>query len=190
MPRPSRLPILLTALTPLAVSAHPLGAHTATLFDGLLHPVTGLDHTLAMIAVGLAASRIRERGWIAPASFMASMLVGLAVGALGLVVPFTESAIVVSVLLFGLIVGRRGELPLTPVALTFGAFALFHGMAHGHEANGVGFDYASGVLLATGALHALGFGLARLLVRSWGKDRVRWAGVPVTLGGLALLIGG
>lgn len=188
---PSRLPILLIALTPLAASAHPFGAHGATLFDGILHPITGLDHFLAMIAVGLGAARMRERRWVAIACSMASMLGGLALSALGIVVPFTEWAIVGSVMLFGLIVTKRGELPVTALALTFSVFALFHGMAHGQEANGgVGLAYVGGMLLTTGALHALGFGVARRIADRWGTGRARWTGVPIALSGLALLVGG
>jgi len=191
MLRLSRLLPLLAAFAPFAASAHPSGAHTSTFFDGFVHPITGLDHALAMMAVGLAAARIRERRWIAPASFIASMFAGIALGAFGFVVPFTESAIVGSVLLFGFIVATRGELSNAPVAITFGVFALFHGMAHGQEANdGVGAAYVAGALLATGVLQFLGLGAARLVTNTWGHARVRWTGVPIALGGLALLIGG
>lgn len=191
MKRLNRLPVLVAACMPLAAIAHPFGADAATLFDGLLHPITALDHFLAMLAVGLAAARVRERRWIVPACFMASMLAGVALGANGVVVPFTEWAIVGSVLLFGLIVTKRGEFTLTPIAVTFGVFALFHGIAHGQEANsGVGPAYVGGLLVATGALHVLGLGVARRVAARWGNGRVRWTGVPIALGGLALLVGG
>lgn len=159
-----RLATVLALMAPATVLAHAEGMHAASFFDGLAHPLTGLDHLLAMLAVGVTAARAcASQRWIAPASFLASMFVGSLAGANGWQVPFTEFAIACSVFLFGAIALARRSLPSAVIALLFGSFALFHGIAHGGEADDAGGAYLAGMLLMSGALHALGFGLARIL---------------------------
>ena len=159
-----RLVTLFALLLPATVLAHPDGIHAATFLDGLGHPMTGVDHLLAMLAVGVTAARAgASQRWVAPASFLAAMLVGSLIGAGGWQVPFTEFAIACSVFLFGAIALAKQPLPSAVIAPLFGTFALFHGIAHGSEADHAGFAYMAGMLLMTSALHALGFGLARYL---------------------------
>lgn len=153
-----RVVSLSALLAPAAVLAHPDGHHAATFFEGLAHPITGIDHLLAMLAVGMIAAKApaTER-WVAPASFLACMLVGSMAGASGWHVPYMEFAIACSVFLFGAVTLAKRSLPSVIVAPLFGTFALFHGIAHGAEANDVGLVYVAGVLTMTAALHALGF---------------------------------
>jgi urease accessory protein len=159
-----RLATVVALMTPATVLAHPDGIHAASFFDGLAHSLTGLDHLLAMLAVGMTAAKAcASQRWVAPASFLASLFVGSLAGASGWHVPFTEFAIVCSVFLFGAVALSRWSLPSSVIALLFGTFALFHGIAHGAEADNAGFAYMAGMLLMSGALHALGFGFARVL---------------------------
>ncbi|ABA59322.1 HupE/UreJ protein [Nitrosococcus oceani ATCC 19707] len=149
--------------------AHP--GHTEHDFSGfisgLLHPLTGLDHLLAMFAVGLwAAQQQGKARLVVPATFILAMLfAGLSAAYLGITLPFVENAIAVSVLALGLLVALAIRLPLFVAILGTALFAVNHGYAHGVEipvlASPAGF--AMGFVLATMALHAIGFGLVSFL---------------------------
>lgn len=155
---------------------------------GLLHPLTGLDHLLAMLALGMyAAQRGGASRWALPLAFVASVAAGAVLAWAGAALPAVELGIAGSVLVFGalLALGARLALPLG-VALAAG-FALFHGYAHGAEAPlGAGLGYGVGFLAATALLHAVGLALVALLraPRVW-----RVAGVAMTLVGGAFLVG-
>lgn len=156
---------------------------------GLTHPVFGLDHLLAMIAVGLWAAQLGGRAlWAVPASFVGVMALGGLAGAGGWSPPMVETGILVSVLLLGLLIAFVVRLPVWAGALIVGAFALFHGQAHGAEmpAGASPWLYAGGFVLATAALHAAGIALGIALKNFSFAPALRVAGALVILSGAIL----
>lgn len=168
----------------------PALAHTGagagtSLLDGLAHPLAGPDHLLAMLAVGLLAAQAGGRAlWAVPASFVAAMALGGIAGMAGLGLPLVEFGIVGSVVVLGALVALAPRLKLAAACGIVGAFALFHGHAHGTEMAGDASAplYAAGFLVATAALHALGVGLGLVLAGRAGRA----AGAAIGLGGLGL----
>lgn len=178
---------LLTAST--AASAH-LGHGTHTLAQGLAHPF-GPDHLLAMVAVGLwsAAALPDARRWAGPATFMAALVVGAALGVAGLALPGTETGIALSVTVFGVMLAAGTRLaPRVGLGL-IAAAALLHGLAHGAElpSGGSFAAYAAGFLATTAALHAAGLGLGERL-RSARAAVWSSLGAAMGLAGLWLLV--
>ena len=167
---------------------HEVDAHGISFMDGLLHPLTGLDHLAAMLAVGLwsaLSATSARRMWLAPVAFAGMLLVGALLGLNGLALPAVEPMIAASLLVMGLLVATRAKLPLAVTAGVVGVFAVFHGIAHGTELAGGGNGFAPllGMLVATIALHLAGVGLG-LALRS---HSVWW---PRVVGGLTALLGG
>lgn len=168
-----------------AAQAH-TGHGTHSLMEGLVHPF-GLDHLLAMVAVGVwsVAALPRDKAWQGPATFLLALVISAALGAAGVTVPYLEHAISLSVVLFGLmlVVAQRG----LPVPLGLGLIAAassLHGLAHGAETPETGFaGYAAGFLLTTAVLHISGVGLG-LAIQRWLSER-RGA----VLGGLGAAVG-
>jgi urease accessory protein len=162
---------------------------------GFTHPISGLDHILAMVAVGLFAARLGGRALLlVPLSFVSMMAVGGAFGMAGAELPFTEIGIGLSVVFLGLAVAWRLHLPTVAAMTLVGFFAIFHGHAHGAEMPEwvSGLAYAVGLLLATAALQACGIGLGLLADRlgeSSGKRILRVSGSAMALAGVAILIG-
>ena len=195
------LPSLATAAllltSPLLASAH-VGADGATphahgigFLQGFLHPFTGLDHLAAMVAVGLwsalSARNARDLPW-APAGFAAMLLAGALLGLAGVQVPAVEPMIAASLLTIGLLVATRLRLPGPVAAAVVGAFAIFHGVAHGFELagdSGAGAAVA-GMVLATALLHTAGIAIGWTLRRR-GVWLARAVGGAVALLGVALL---
>ena len=184
--------LILIAATALSTSASAhLGTDSGThhtLVDGLLHPLTGLDHLAAMLAVGLwsaLSATSARRIWLAPVAFAGMLLVGALLGLNGMELPAVEPMIAASLLVMGLLVATRAKLPLAVTAGVVGVFAVFHGIAHGTELAGGGNGFAPllGMLVATIALHLAGVGLG-LALRS---HSVWW---PRVVGGLTALLGG
>ena len=173
-------------------AAHTVGAWGAGPAAGFLHPLSGLDHMLAMIAVGLWATQLSGRAqWALPGAFVLAMVAGAAVALAGITLPGVENGILVSVLVLGLAISWGARLPLWAPMSVVAIFAVFHGHAHGLELPGAAspVGYASGFVAATAFLHVVGIGLARGLRRFWGAGAVRSAGAAVLLGGLALVAG-
>ena len=144
---------------PSLVHAHTGAGHTAGFLHGLGHPIGGLDHILAMLAVGIWAAQIGGRAiWAVPATFVGVMIVGGVLGTSGVAVPFVEQGIVMSVLILGLLIAAAARLPLVTSAAIVGLFAVFHGYAHGAEMPGVasGLTYGTGFALSTALLHLCG----------------------------------
>ncbi|MFO1191146.1 MAG: HupE/UreJ family protein [Rhodoferax sp.] len=179
-------------MAPLWVSAHTganAGAHhPAGFLDGFLHPLTGPDHLAAMLAVGCWSALAARRLWQAPLAFAGMLLVGALAGLSGLAVPAVEPAIAASLLVLGLLVATRARMPGAAAMALVGAFAIFHGVAHGAELAGDGQAWAplAGMLLATVGLHLAGLGLG-LLLRARNAWWPRSAGGAVALLGLVLL---
>ena len=153
------------------------------LLAGVKHPLTGLDHLVAMIAVGLWAGQMGGKArWRVPCAFVGLMLVGGALGFAGVPLPFVESGIVASVFVLGLLVAAAVRWrPLASVALV-GVFAVFHGHAHATEvmAGISGLDFVAGFAVTTVALHGVGLLLAAALERLNRPVILRFAGALVT----------
>lgn len=172
---------------PAAALAHPGHDAAGGLLHGFVHPVTGIDHVLAMIAVGVIAAQYGGRAlWLVPTSFLVAMAIAGVIGMAGIVVPVAEVGIGVSVVVLGLVIAFQLR-PPTFVAMTVvGFFALFHGYAHGAELpDGMaGLSFALGFLLATALLHSTGVGLGLLMQRQASSRRLIQAG-----GGAMALVG-
>ena len=186
--------VAVAALAALAGGAGPALAHTGVghasgFIAGLSHPIGGLDHTLAMLAVGIwsALANKSEPGriWIAPVVFVVAMLLGAAAGYLGVGLPMVETGIALSVLMLGLMIVVRLELPLALGVLVIALFAVNHGHAHGAEAAGNIVAYMAGFALATGALHIAGIGLGHAMTQVRYASVV--AGTAFTAAGAYLL---
>jgi urease accessory protein len=180
--------LICTALTGALVSpalAHTGVGQTNSFVSGIAHPLNGVDHILAMVAIGLWGVLVGGRAiWVWPMAFVATMLAGFATATLGLRVPFVEPAIWSSTIILGLLVALAAKAPVWLGAAIAGLFAFFHGHSHGSEAATASLiPYAAGFALATGGLHAAGIGLGRLAERSIGNVAIR------AMGGLAVLIG-
>jgi len=196
MPRTTRLLLLVTGLlvAPGVAMAHPGHGMNLGLAAGLAHPWSGIDHVLAMTAVGLLAARLGGRAlWAVPAAFVGLMALGAIVTA-GLSLPFTEAAIALSVVVFGFTIASRLAPPVLAAMALVGAFALFHGHAHVGEmpANVPAVGYGIGFLVSTALLHALGIGLGLVIgngdpVLQWRA--VRACGVAIGLVGTGLVLG-
>lgn len=156
---------------------------------GLLHPLFGVDHVLAMVAVGLWAGLTGGRARFAyPLAFVGMMVLAGLWGMSGSSLPGVEIGIAVSVVVLGLAIALRATPPLAAGAAACAIFAVFHGHAHGAElpqgASGLG--YALGFVLATAALHGAGLGLAGLLAAR-APLLARVAGGGLALAGVAIL---
>jgi urease accessory protein len=133
--------------------AHTGVGDTAGFVHGFIHPIGGLDHVLAMVAVGLFAALLGGRAlWLVPFSFVSMMAVGGALGMGGVALPFAEFGIGLSVVAFGVAVAFRLHMPIAVAMALAGFFAVFHGHAHGAEMpdTASGFEYAAGFLLRHG----------------------------------------
>jgi urease accessory protein len=160
--------------------------------SGIAHPLSGTDHILAMLAIGLWAVVVGGRAvWIWPMTFVATMLAGFAVASLGVPMPLVEPAISASVVILGLFIALAVRAPVWLGGSIAGLFAFFHGHAHGEEAPAASLiSYAAGFALATAALHATGIGLGLFARGSIGRlIAVRAMGVAAAAGGLALIVG-
>lgn len=176
-----------------AADAHTFGATGAGLAQGFAHPLGGLDHILAMVAVGLWASQLGGRAmWLVPAAFVGTMAVGGAIGFANIGVPHVEIGILGSLLVLGALVAGAVRLPVAIGAAIVGFFALFHGHAHGTElpeaASAV--LYAGGFVLATALLHGIGIAAGLALRRESGAWLVRLGGAATAAAGLAMIVVG
>jgi urease accessory protein len=191
------------AAAALALAAAPAWAHGGAapgfaldhgLASGLAHPLSGLDHFLAMTALGVWAAQLGGRAtWALPAVFVAAMAGGGALGMAGLPFAGGETVIALSVLLAGAAVLGGARAPLRLAALAVTPLAMAHGHAHGLEAPAAGSAaaYAMGYLAATASLHAIGLGLAHLALHGGpaGRLALRLAGAGLGMAGAALLAG-
>lgn len=188
MTRLSRLAIFaLATLIPSAASAHTGVGDSSGFAHGFMHPIGGLDHVIAMVAVGLLAARLGGRAlWLVPLCFVTMMIVGGIAGVSGIGLPFVEFGISGSILVLGLMVALGRQIP-PPLAMALaGFFAIFHGHAHGTEmpVDAAGFAYGAGFVAATALLHAAGLALGIGAERLAGAWSVKAAAIPSE--GLAL----
>ncbi len=148
---------LTLALASSAALAHPQAgdAHTHGFLAGFAHPFTGLDHLLAMLAVGIWSVRQSNARWLQMV-FIGMVMVGMASGAVGLAIPGLETGIAATVVLMGVLIAVAARVPAATGAVMVGAFALLHGNAHGHElpqaASAFGLLLASSLLVFGGSV--------------------------------------
>ncbi|WP_029044741.1 HupE/UreJ family protein [Cupriavidus sp. amp6] len=184
------------ATAALAHPGHDAATVGASLWAGLAHPFTGADHLLAMAAVGVWSALVARSAADTlrlPLVFVALMLAGAALGLAGMALPAVEPMIAVSLLVVGLMLALRAQLPAWAGALLVGGFAVFHGYAHGAELPAAAeampavLAYVGGFAVATMALHLLGIGAGTLLRRHAGW-LARLAGAGLALYGTGLLM--
>ncbi|WP_281352045.1 HupE/UreJ family protein [Microvirga makkahensis] len=173
-------------------AAMPAAAHTGShaasgLVGGFAHPFGGLDHILAMIAVGLFAAVLGGRAlWAVPATFASMMLVGGVMGFMGIEIPAVEAGIALSVVFFGAVLAARIRCRISIAVIPTGMFAIFHGYAHGAEMpmEAAAALYCFGFVSATVLLH--GAGLALGTVFSHRQMIHLWAGAGISIAGVVL----
>ena len=177
---------------PVAASAHVGAGDTHGFAHGFSHPLSGIDHVLAMIAVGLFAAHLGGRAlWLVPLSFVSVMVIAGVAGMDGIRLPFGEVGIAMSVVVLGLATAFQVSVS-TLVAMTLvGFFAIFHGHAHGAEMPETvsGLSYGAGFVCATAMLHAIGIGLSRAIGKTgvYAPRIVQIAGSGMAITGLAIL---
>jgi len=178
------LPVTMLAYIPTA-GAHSMGAEGAGFITGLAHPFMGLDHLLAMLAVGIWAAQTGGSAvWRLPLSFVVMMAVAALISANGFSLPALEPFIAGSVVLLGLMVVFAIRLPINFSMLLVGLFAVFHGYAHGLEMPQASSAilYGSGFVLATTLLHLTGIGLGKIANRKHLLSRL--SGSIIAIAGL------
>jgi len=182
-------------LVPTAVFAHTGVGDTAGFLHGMQHPVGGLDHVLAMVAVGVFAYVLGGRVlWLVPLAFVGMMAVGFLLGIGNVPVPFVELGIALSSIVIGAAAAWGRPMPVALAMALVGGFAVFHGHAHGAEmpTDASGLMYALGFMLATALLHLAGIvaamGVSRLAGR-YGRPLAQAAGAIFALGGVGILAG-
>ncbi|MGM4913977.1 HupE/UreJ family protein [Rhizobium sp. 768_B6_N1_8] len=180
---------LATAALPAVAYAHTGVGETAGLVHGFSHPISGFDHILAMVMVGVLAFQLGGRAlWAVPATFVLVMAFGGALGIAGINVPFVETGIALSVIVLGAVVALNIRASTAVAMAIVGLFAIFHGHAHGVEMpeNAGGAAYAVGFMIATALLHAVGLGIGFLIARFGERQG---AFVVRSAGGLAAVVG-
>jgi urease accessory protein len=184
-----------SAVAALVVAAAPASAHTGIgavhgFGAGLLHPISGLDHVLAMVAVGMLAATIGGRAlWLVPASFVTAMVAGGVLGMSGVAVPGVEQGILASVVVLGATVAVAQRMPAALAMALAAGFAVFHGHAHGAEmpAAASGLSYGLGFVIATVLLHGAGIA-AGLGAERLSRTAVRVGGGAIAALGLVLFL--
>ena len=166
------------------------------ILSGFLHPLLGLDHLLAMLAVGVLSAQIGGRAlWTVPATFVGTMAIGALLGIAGVTLPFVEYGITFSVLILGIAIFFGDSIPEWAALIAVAIFALFHGNAHGTEIPGITntigllVAYILGFLIATAGLHVVGALLGMLFSRlNRGQLLMRLGGLAIALAGVFLII--
>lgn len=179
-----------------AAGATPALAHLSpeehgSFMAGFSHPLFGLDHILAMVAVGLWAAMLGGRAvWIVPTAFVGTMIVGFGLAMTGVGLPFVEPVILASVVVLGLVIAASVQLPAMAGAVLVGAFALFHGHAHGAELGAAtAAPYLAGFAMATALLHAAGIAVGLVLGSGMGLGRASGRLIARALGGATAMTG-
>lgn len=172
--------LMLASTSALAHTGHDVHGFAS----GLAHPIGGLDHLLAMLAVGMwSAAAMPRHWWAGAAAFMTAMLIGAMLGIGGITLPMLEPGIALSVVVMGLLLIGFARLGAVPALSLIAVFALFHGNAHGVEApaGGAVALYLLGFLISTGLLHLAGIVVGTVTVRTaqWWLLRVLGAGMSV-----------
>ncbi len=189
----SRIPYLasmilfLIAFWPVSAFAHTQKGEAAGFLTGFRHPISGMDHVLAMVAVGLWGAQLGAPAvWLLPVAFPLVMAMGGMLGLMGVPLPGIEYGIAASAILLGSAVMFEIRPPLVVAAIMVGFFAIFHGHAHGTELppGQSALLYSMGFVIATGCLHAVGIGIGAVHRWVWGQRLLRLAGALVAVGGV------
>jgi urease accessory protein len=189
------LPIAAATLLALVVSSAPVHAHVQTgeasgFLTGVSHPVSGLDHVVAMIAVGLWGAQLGVPAlWLLPVTFPMMMALGGVVGLLGVALPGIEVGIAASAVVLGLVVMFALRPPLAVAVALVAVFAIFHGHAHGTELppGQSALLYSMGFVVATGCLHGVGIAIGVIQRWRWGQTLLRAVGAVVALAGIVFM---
>jgi urease accessory protein len=195
MKRLSEFALFALCLAPTTAFAHVGVASTSGFVHGFAHPISGLDHQLAMILVGIFAYQLGERAlWLVPLTFVSVMAIGGFLGVMGVPIPFVELGIALSVIVLGAIVAFGVRAPVAVAMGVVGLFAIFHGHAHGSEMplDASGIDYGIGFMIATAIHHAVGISIGFLIgasTKTFGNKVYRVAGGLASVAGVALLFG-
>lgn len=187
-----RMLVLAAALIAPSAQAHVGTGVSGGLAAGLLHPVTGLDHVLAMLAVGMWGACLgRPMIWALPASFLFMLLAGGLLGMQGIALPHGEAGIAASVIVLGLSIACAWKSPLAVALIIVAVFGLFHGHAHGIELPLAASPaaYAAGFALTTGLLHVAGIAAGLLSRRYFGDLLLRLGGAAISLTGIWFALG-
>lgn len=183
---------MLGLLTPALALAHiGQGDISGGFVSGFTHPILGLDHVVAMVAVGLWGAQLGSPAiWILPVTFPLVMAFGGLIGGLDIPIPGIEIGIAASAIALGLMVTVAARPPLWIAGLLVGLFAIFHGYAHGAElpesANPLA--YAMGFVIATGSLHVIGIFIGLINRWPWGMRSLRAGGAAIAACGLYFLV--
>jgi urease accessory protein len=193
VPRFANLVALLAwASTTIPAFAHSEKGEAIDFWGGFAHPIFGLDHVVAMVAVGLWGAFLGAPAiWLLPVVFPLVMAVAGALGVLGVPLSGVETGIALSAIALGAMVALAARPPLWIAAVLVGVFAIFHGYAHGVELP-VGADaiaFSMGFVVATGMLHLGGIAFGALSQWSAGRIAVQAAGGVIALIGVAFLTG-
>lgn len=159
---------------------------------GVLHPLTGIDHLLAMVAVGIWGATLgRPLIWVLPVAFPMLMVLGGILGITGVPIPYIETGIALSVIVLGLAIAMAWNAPIPVAVAIVAAFGVFHGHAHGAELpkSASPAAYVAGFVLCTGALHLAGVGFGEIKRLTKGATVLRAAGGLIALAGLWILAG-
>jgi urease accessory protein len=179
--------LVLVLLWAQVASGHPQAGEAKGFLTGFMHPISGLDHVLAMIAVGLWGAQLGAPAiWLLPVAFPMVMAFGGMLGLMGVPLPGTEYGIAASAILLGAAVMFEVRPPLAFAAVLVAIFALFHGHAHGTElpAGESGLLYSIGFVIATGCLHGVGITIGTVHRWRWGQNLLRVAGAGVAMAGV------
>jgi len=196
LPRPgstsvlTRFVLFCMLLWPIVAFAHIQAGEAGGFVSGLSHPVSGLDHVLAMVAVGLWGAQLGMPAiWVLPVAFPMMMAFGGMLGLMGAPLPGVEVGIAVSAMVLGALVLVGVRMPLDAAVLVVAFFAVFHGHAHGTElqAGQNAVLYSLGFVIATGLLHAVGIGIGTIQRWDLGSRVLRGAGGVVLAGGVYFL---
>jgi len=178
-------------MAPSLAQAHVGIGDASGFLSGLGHPVLGLDHLCAMLAVGLwSAQRGGRAVWLVPVVFLAVMAVGGALGMMAVSIPYVETGIVASILILGVMVAAAVRLPLVASAAIVALFALLHGHVHGSEmpATASGVLYGLGFMATTAMIQMCGIA-AGLIARRYGVPQlIRYAGGAIAACGMMMLL--
>jgi len=179
----------LVLCTPSLALAHVVPGQGGGFLNGVAHPLVGLDHICAMIAVGLfAAQRGGKALWLVPAAFVSVMAIGGIIGMATGPLPMVDRGIAMSVLVLGVMVAAAVRLPLVASMAVVGLFALLHGHAHGAEAGAPVLLFGLGFITSTIMLHVAGIGFGLSLQRLGQLQLVRFTGAAIALCGVFLLM--
>ena len=188
----SALALLLASLIATSALAHEGGGAVGGFLSGFTHPIFGWDHVAAMVAVGLWGAFLGSPAiWLLPVVFPLVMALGGAFGIVGVPLPAVEIGIAASAVVLGLLIAFKARPPLWAAAIVVGAFAIFHGHAHGTELPEAVYPliYAVGFVIATGLLHLCGIAFGLLVRWPAGKVAVQAGGGAIAVAGLAFLTG-